>query len=294
MRRFISVILVVVSFLTFVSCNEKIKDYTGTPIVNLSYETVNYFGGYTQTYILDFENNVVKARGCFREEKESTDFDIIANFSDEEETRLINKLYTYGLFDIEEKYELDAIDGGGWDLVVEYNDGTTKKSSGSNDQPKLVFENCAKAFYDICERGIVAYVPPEYYSPPNNISYTFHNNFGTYTSYGVCVDYNWKGFESSNNSVYEVNQAAKFFKEFYADDKYTLMLSGKDCKFKKCVVTTYDYNEELTNETVVYSGGWFKQKEIEFQLNKIYLVRVEFKNGDFAEYTFNTNTTPKE
>ena len=59
-------------------------------------------------------------------------------------------------------------------------------------------------------------------------------------------------------------------------------------RFKKCIVTSYDYNESLTNETTVHSGGWFKKIEVNLELNKIYVVRLEFGNGDFVEYTFNT------
>ena len=59
-------------------------------------------------------------------------------------------------------------------------------------------------------------------------------------------------------------------------------------KFQKCIVTSYDYSKELSNEKIHYSGKWFDQIEFELELDRIYLVRLEFKNGDFVEYTFNT------
>lgn len=303
MKNFFTPLLVLclVCLMMLSGCDTKIKDYTGTPLLNLTFEMVDYNGGYTKTYVFDFEANVVKSRGYLPYENEEPEFSIIATFSDEEESILINKLYSYGLFDIEEYYKSPEgiIDGGGWDLTIEYSDGTTKISRGSNNSPKNVFSNCAKAFYDICGDGIVAYVPKEYYCPPN-VSYTFRNesNINEYSSYGKRVDYEWNGFESIGNSIYDANEAADFNQKFYNGEEYTLILYTSNYrsydKFHKCIVTSYDYNENLTNETIVYNSGWFKQTEIRLQLNKIYLIRFEFINGDFVEYTFNTNVTSND
>jgi len=131
--------------------------------------------------------------------------------------------------------------------------------SGSNNSPSSVFSNCAKAFYDICEDGIVGYVPQDYYCPPN-ISYSFTSgsvHMG-YTSYGERADYRWNGFESKGNSIYELNVSNDFMQEFHEGDAYALVLYtsnyGDYEKFQKCVVTEYDFNEELTNPTEVYGG----------------------------------------
>lgn len=303
MRRFIAIILSLVCFLMLVGCNTAVKDHTGTNLSNLSFEIIDYNGGYTETYIFDFENNILKSRGYLPGGEEKPEFSIIANFSEEEESKLITKLYAYGLFDIKDYYENPSIvDGGGWSLTIEYDDGTIKSSSGSNDSPTSVFDNCAKAFYDICGLGIVAHVPQEYYSPPN-VSYSFciSSYSCEYETYGERADYKWNGFESKNNSIYDINKCVDFSQKFYDGEEYTLILStqyygrydyyGYYDKFEKCIVTSYDYNEALTNRTIEYNGGWFERIELKLQLDKIYLVRIEFKNGDFSEYTFNTKIT---
>jgi hypothetical protein len=88
--------------------------------------------------------------------------------------------------------------------------------------------------------------------------------------------------------------------KFYEGDDLTLTLYTANyrhynsIRFQKCIITTYDYNETLTNETVVHSGGWFKQIKLPLELNKIYLVRFEYITGDYVEYTFNTKTIPGE
>lgn len=303
MKKFLAAILCIGILLTLVICYfSTVREYKGTPLTTLTFESIDYMGGVTTTYVFDFENNVATLNTCIPgDENNSSEPKILKEFSDEEEKTLINKLYSYGLFNIKDNYESPGgiLDGGGWSLVIEYNDGTTKKSQGSNNSPEMVFKNCAKAFYDLCEYGVVSSVPTEYYCPPN-VSYSFkvdNANYG-YGSYGTRLDYKWNGFESSGNSVYEANETTEFYHKFNEGDQCTLVLytanyknSNNYDRFKKCTVTSYDYNEELTNETVIHSGGWFRQIELSLELNKIYVVRFDFRNGDFVEYTFNTKTS---
>ena len=297
MKRIISVAILLFTLFSLIGCGTEIKDYAGTPISDLTFETVDYNGGYTDTYVFDFENNTLAHRGYLPYGETEPEFDKILTFTDEEETVLINKLYSFGLFDIKENYPSPSgiVDGGGWTLTIKYSDASVNESRGSNNSPDSVFDNCAKAFYDICGRGIVGYVPTEYYSPPN-VSYTFKSASGGmgYSPFGKRVNYKWNGFEEQSNSIYELNQSTDFPQKFYEGDEYTLVLYtanyGDYDKFKKCTVTSYDYNENLTNPTVVHTGKWFKQIEFNLQLNKIYLIKFEFANGDFVEYTFNTKT----
>ena len=304
-RAFRVLLILLIVVLTASGCAPIVRDYTGTPLSLLSFKTIDYMGGYTQLYIFDFEANVAQVSRYMPDESEQPQFEIIATFSDAEEDKLIDKLYSYGLFSIKANYPAppNIFDGGGWNLTIEYSDGTTKESKGSNNSPTFVFRNCAKAFYDICRDGIVANVPQEYYCPPN-ISYAFEEvtktgiiSWGA-TSYGERVNYQWNGFSSTGNSIYKINATTDFPQEFYEGDQYNLVLYtanyGKYERFQKCIVTTYDYNEELTNPTTVYSSRWFKQTELPLELNKIYLVRFEYITGDFVEYTFNTKTTPGE
>lgn len=51
--------------------------------------------------------------------------------------------YSYGLFNLKERYETKGIiaDGGGWELKIEYVDGTPKTSTGNNAAPTKVYIN---------------------------------------------------------------------------------------------------------------------------------------------------------
>ena len=289
--------LCLVLCLTLVSCNKNDRPAPGVSLKLLRIETINYNGGYTETYVFDFENNNVKRRAYVPGIGSEPDFRQIAVFSEDEEATLIDKLNKYGLFEIEDDYPSPPgiMDGGGWNLTVVFGDGRAKESKGSNNSPESVFSDCAKAFYDICRDGIVAYVPQEYYYPPN-VSYSFRNgrNSMSYECYGELVAYKWNGFKSEGKDVYSINETASFTQEFNESSKCSLVLYTanyqKYKKFKKCIVTAYDYNRSLSDPSIIYNGTWFSQIEFDLQLNKIYVVRLEFDNGDFAEYTFNTRT----
>ena len=280
-------------------------DYDGTPLNRLIFSTVDYNGGSTAEYTIDFDENTVKYRGFLPYEESEPEYKIVKEFTDKDEEILLNKLYSNGLFELEDYYSSPdgIVDGGGWDLIIEYRDGSVKESGGSNNSPKYIFSGCAKAFYDLCGYGIVGSVSPDYYSPPN-ISYSFSkkDNGGmmNYSSFCHRGDYSWNGFGSSGNDIYELNVAKKTPYQYYADEEYKLLIYTANYnniynyeKFTRITITSYDYNESLTNEKEVYSGGWFSQASIDIELEKIYLVRLDFDNGDFVEWTFNTLTTER-
>ena len=152
MKKLIALTLAVVSLLCcLVGCSEGVKEYDKTPLTSLTYTQVDYNGGFTTEYLFDFEKNIATRHSYLPTDNENDRMETLAEFSDEQEKTLIDKLYTYGLFDIKKEYKSPPgiVDGGGWSLKINYNDGTSKESSGSNNSPSSVFSKCAKAFFDI-------------------------------------------------------------------------------------------------------------------------------------------------
>lgn len=156
-RKFIIIILFV---LLLGGCN-RIKEYKETPIEKLSFKTTDYMGGISTTYVFDFKKNIIN-KITYGPKPDSSEIyvektTLFKTFTDEEEAILINKLYTYGLFEIKDKYKPDDLidDGGGWVLTIEYSDGRVKTSTGSNAYPEKTFNKCAEAFKEICGQGIV-------------------------------------------------------------------------------------------------------------------------------------------
>ena len=44
----------------------------------------------------------------------------------------------------------------------------------------------------------------------------------------------------------------------------------------------------MTGEETVIEKGWFDQIEFTLSSDKIYVIKLSFRNGDFVEYTLNT------
>ena len=282
-------------------CSDSVKEYDQTPLTTLTYTSVDYHGGFTDEYLFDFEKNIVTKHSFLPTDDEYDKVKTLAEFSQEQEKNLLDRLYTYGFFDIEKEYPAPPgiIDGGGWHLKIRYNDGTSKEACGSNNSPEAVFSECAKAFFDLCGEGVVGSVPSAYYTPPS-LSYSIISTSGNNTLYQGSPsieergNYRWNGFEEASLDYYQLNQNASSPYVFDENTAYEFLLftanyRGYD-RFKKCVVISYDFNEELSGEKVVIKKGWFQQIEFDLQFNKIYVVRLSFKNGDFVEYTFNTKT----
>lgn len=299
-KRIVLFLLSAALVVSLAGCGEAVKEYDKTPLTKLTYTQVDYNGGFTTEYLFDFENNTAIKHSFLPFDDENDRTENLAEFTDEQEKELINKLYSYGLFDIKEEYKSPPgiMDGGGWDLKIEYNDGTSKESSGSNNSPKSVFEKCAKAFYDICGNGVVANVPSDYFTPPNlsyALNFTVGNNTTSQgaTSFTKRGNYKWNGFEENSLTVFGLNEGNKFPYELNESTEYEFTLYtanyGDYEKFKKCEVYSYDNKEQLSGEQKIVDKGWFDQIEFDLELNKIYVIKLSFKDGDFVEYTFNTN-----
>ena len=101
-----------------------------------------------------------------------------------------------------------------------------------------------------------------------------------------------KKSESLDSNYYQLNDEVKERNEFYSSYSYKLVLytANYNCneKFNKITVKEYDFNLELSNEKIIYTGKWFDQIELDINLNKIYVYELSFKDGDYVQYTFAT------
>ena len=295
----IYMLLLVILFTFLTGCSKDvIKEYTGKEISKLTFKSVDYNGGYTTIYELDFENNIFSKKGYMPTDVNDIVPEVVCDFTDEDERIFMNECYSYGLFDIKEKYQATGIvDGGGWDLELVYIDGTKKLSRGDNASPTEVFSKCATSFYDLCGDPVLGMLP-EYYAYPPNVSYSFEyfkddrrvwdNSF----AWIVRANYKWNKSEDSDVNIFLLNEENKHRNKFKEgiDYKLTLYTANYDCKekYKNLIVYEYDYNKDLTNETIIHSGKWEDQITVDIKLNKIYVYKLIFKDKDYVEYTFST------
>lgn len=290
----INVLFIIFLICLLASCNS-IRKYTGTKITKLTYITIDYNGGYTKKRVLDFNENKYYSNGYFST-NDNPELECKNIFTDEEEKVFIDSCYSFGLFDLKELYiETGIIDGGGWKLIFAYEDGVTKTSTGSNAVPTNIFNKCSTYFYDLCGEEVMGTLP-RYYKYPPQISYSFSIGNASISNNGLArvvrADYKWNKSESLGNNLYLLVEADKDKNEFFKDYAYQLVLytSNYDCneKFNKIMVKQYDYNKNLSNEEIIYTGKWFKQIKLDLKLDKIYVYELKFKDGDFVQYTFST------
>ena len=282
-----------------------IKEYEGTSLISLSYESVDYMGGISTTHVFDFENNVVTRIDFnpYNEQEEYTTV-FVCEFTEEAEKKFIDSVSSYGLFNIKESYEAShtIMDGGGWTLEINYSDGSVKKSTGSNAGPDLVFSNCAIHFYDLCGYGVVASVPSSYYLPPRiDITTNYQAKLGNVTYYGSPYldvergNYLWNGHLKDDIDIYELvankNKSSLLKGYEYSIVLYTANYSRPDdgySNFSECVVMSYAIDTQLSDGKEVARYGWIDQVSIPMELDRIYVVTLKYRNGDFVEYAFST------
>ena len=277
------------------------KEYLGTPLECLTYETVDYMGGYTVTHIFDFVNNAVTKVISDPQNPDLTETLIVCEFTDEMEKSFIDSVYTYGLFDIDARYEADGIiDGGGWSLLIEYADGSTKRSEGSNASPESVFRRCSIPFFDLCGVDILGGVPGSYYTPPKidaALTYGYNGVYFCYVGGNVKRgSYRWNGRGEEKNP-YELIldeeirlMSGEAYGLFLSTSNYNNYNGSYEC-FDECLVMSYDLNSDLTGGKEIFrQSWWFDNVEIPYEQDRLYVITLSFNNGDFVEYAFSTAT----
>ena len=296
MRKLLCLLLLLFSCL-FVGCTE--KEYDGKKIKSIEYSTVDYNGGLSEDHLIDFETNEYKQRRYNLFSSLLIDYETIREFTDNEENEFINGIFNAGLLNIDEEYsEEGVIDGGGWHLIVKYNDNSTFESNGYNAGPTDVFNKCSVFFYDLCKEEIMGMLP-EYYIYPPEVSFSIRyedengniasdNSFTKFTR----VNYKWNNVTKKLTDYYQINNLYKIHNMFKYDTSYKIILYTANYhykeKFNNCEVREYNFDSDLTGEEIIYKGHWFDQIEIELELDKIYVFRYSYKDGDYVEYTFNT------
>jgi hypothetical protein len=171
-------------------------------------------GGYTDIYELDFIDNKYSYIGYLPEDGKTPELNIKSTFTDDKEKVFMDYCYSYGLFDLKESYTalFPVMDGGGWYLIIEYEDGSTKTSKGSNAGPSDIFNKCSTVFYDLCGEPIVGRLP-DYYVYPPNVSYSFRYQAGNTNvntneiAKVVRANYKWNKFENLDNNIYSLTES---------------------------------------------------------------------------------------
>ena len=301
---------------------EQFEKYTGAPLTSITI-TNESNNGYTYIHTVDLvENKVIKETIEDKTLISGSTKEVLSIFSDEKKVMFLNKLYTYGFFDLKERQGTDSdfrvnynpfSHSSHWNIDISYTDGSVKKYERNvTNFKKEVSINCSKAFYDICGYGIVG-ATPQYYYTPSKLGYilTYSDEHGKLvtekkrTIISERLSYSWNGFESDKNDIYATNEEMGYYFTNVNEDAYNykyrmtvcteqLFDAATQTNARRYIVTSYDYCEELTNKKIVGISVFGLTPTFKLEMDKIYVVRMEFDYGNFVEYTFNTKVSKDE
>ena len=148
----VSFIAVLIFLSAFSGCNAE-KDYNGKDIVSFEYITVDSMGGATNYKKMLLNSGEIYEKNYYpygEYEANNTEYQLINTFDASKKQEIIKKFYNIGLLELEEEYRAyDVIDGGSWNFIIEYSDGTKKSSLGVNDGPYHLFTEAVYCFYNI-------------------------------------------------------------------------------------------------------------------------------------------------
>lgn len=270
--------------------------YNGKEISEICYRGLDYLGGMATERILSLDKcNVTEAHYFSGDGRENAEFTVTYTFERESVSAFLSEANRAGLFNINEYYENKNVDDGGeWQLSVCYKDGTSKISRGINKAPTEVFKKADVACYNLFGGYLLGYLPSDYTTPPSfSMAVAFDYSEGnTHHSsneqvYCVCTNYTWR--KERVEGVDNIASALNAQREPLETHDYTLVLytSNLTEKFSNLVVNVYQTDGKGNKE--VLNSGWFTQKEIPMELNRVYVITVTYEYG-VCQYCFATCT----
>ena len=125
MKKILLILLLILPLFIVSGCK---KEYNGKTIISIEYITKDYNGGYTNKRKIDFVNDKVYGLGFLPVSDKVPDYTELFSIDNSKEKDFINEIYNLGLLTLKKSYKriIPVIDGGGWDLIITYEDGSTK------------------------------------------------------------------------------------------------------------------------------------------------------------------------
>ncbi len=287
--------------------------YKGQEIITIEYISIDYMGGVEDKQKIDFTTgNVYESYIIPGQEENSYDYRLAYSFNTDLADNIINEFYKAGVLDLKAHYKNNKsiVDGGGWNFIITYADGTTKVSSGSNAGPYNKFKKADEAFFLRTGYEFLGYCDDYLIEPP-----TIQMYFGAYPdkdrakgndlvysdeSYISASNYQWNKKRSENNYIKYISYFT--FLESYEYTSYyrvSLDFNSPLLDYKKASVYSYTDNPndkqsvKIKKEIDFLNGEWQRSINFDVELNKNYIILLEFKSGK-AEYYFSTVALPEE
>jgi len=285
MKKLLTIILLIISLFIISGCE---KEYSDKKIISIEYVTIDYNGGYRNIKKIDFIEDKVYGKGYLPVGDKTPEYTELYSIDDSKEQDFINEIYNAGLLSLKAKYKTlqKIIDGGGWDLIITYEDGTTKKSTGSNAGPYKIFTKCDEIFYNYYNESFFGRVSINKNAPGISISIThpMDNGISSLSTGLVASNYKYNNQEVNNINNLEFANLNNYY-SFKENISYTILV-GKDKKeVKEIVLKSYDKNGG--DEKIITPNSNKYNYEYALENNRIYIFDVTYKNG-YAQFPFST------
>lgn len=291
MKKILYVIIVILLSFVLVGCR---GNYKGQKILSIEYQTIDYNGGYTACQKIDFIENKVYSKGFLPGITTEVEYKELYSIDGNKTEEFINELNKIGFLNLKELYKtkLHIIDGGGWNLIITYEDGSTKVSKGINERPTSKFRKADYAFYDLFGEVFFGLVDNDYMYPPTmSIGYRVIDKdtkemLRSLSTFMNKTNYTWR-----NKTVNDINNIAFANEyrqiEFYDNYDYEVAIYTANTRgrFKEMVLKEYDLNGNFIKE--VFKSKWFSQKEVAVNKDRVYVAETTYKEGK-VDYVFST------
>lgn len=258
--------------------------------------TVDYNGGYRRETLVDFVNNEVLTRGYLPTMTDQIpEYEPKYTFTDDKEKEFFDYVYTARLFYLDAEYKNNHVimDGGGWTFELNYANGTNKSSHGSNARPNTEFKYSDYAFYRLYGEDLFGTLSSSYKYPPSiDVAVHYSPDNMTNVNDSICgiapTNYTWRWSTQTGTNNFEESKKQNYF-DLSADVQYTMVLwtANFEYRFKKLVVKSYALDG--SDEKEILNTKWFKQKEFDMELNRVYIITVTYNEG-VCEYPVSTKT----
>lgn len=291
----ISRILIFVMILTLLPLSLSSCEYKGKEIVSIEKTSSDYMGGSTSGQKLYLKTGEVHTSYySYYMPEESYDYKLDYSYDPAISPQIVNEFYRIGLFNLKDNYKplSPVMDGGGWTLTITYADGTTKKSTGSNAGPYLIFQKAGEAFYDITGGDFIRTPSDEYKYAPSISFYTKYSDTNTthVNGFGIAAYRGtWRGREMPQRE--DTVKCISLLQGY----EYVAEVSTQNYEKQFASAKVYAYGDDITDkrevetklETRISLNGLEQTISFVIEPNTNYLICIEFKLGN-AEYLITT------
>lgn len=285
MKKILLILLLILPLFIASGCKQ---EYNGKTIISIEYITKDYNGGYTNKRKIDFVNDKVYGLGFLPVSDKVPDYTELFSIDNSKEKDFINEIYNLGLLTLKKSYKriIPVIDGGGWDLIITYEDGSTKKSSGDNAGPYKTFTKCDEVFYEYYNESFFGRVSLDNTVPNLGVAFTHSKNNGLYS---LSTSLSPSNYKLNNKEVNNINNfefaKEQYYITFEKNTSYSISVSNEKQKIKN--ITLKCYNKTLDFEGIINPKENKYNYEYPLLFNKLYVFEITLKDG-YIEYPLST------